>query len=230
MSQVRLATPDSSIALARVLHTAHTHATGTSLAGSTSPRRVLTPAGAEAGQGFLGGDAGEALKAEPVDEYEDDFHAISEDTPTGEISEDVAPTDSHQTTTPGTPTLDFSCQSNYTQNASLTLTPAKDGPSRSPLPRTHLAYAGREPASRTRASWASPAEYHRRGRVEVDNKVEKQAVRVEWESLADDLLLEDWKEEEVADMEQLAVAALVRDGSGYYSDDFEPLSDESAEQ
>ena len=64
----------------------------------------------------------------------------------------------------------------------------------------------------------------------MDNKVEKQAVRVEWESLADDLLLEDWKEEEVADMEQLAVAALVRDGSGYYSDDFEPLSDESAEQ
>ena len=52
-------------------------------------------------------------------------------------------------------------------------------------------------------------------------------VRVEWESLADDLMLEDWREEEVADMEQLAVAALVRDCSGYYSDDFEPLSDDS---
>jgi hypothetical protein len=39
-------------------------------------------------------------------------------------------------------------------------------------------------------------------------------------------MLEDWKEEEVADLEQLAVAGLVRDSSGYYSDDFEPLSDD----
>ena len=47
--------------------------------------------------------------------------------------------------------------------------------------------------------------------------------------LEDDLMLEDWKEEEVADLEQLAVAGLVRDSSGYYSDDFEALSDEEGE-
>jgi hypothetical protein len=55
----------------------------------------------------------------------------------------------------------------------------------------------------------------------------KCGVRVEWESLADDLLLEDW-EAAAAHVEQSVVAALVREESGYYSDDFEEEgSDES---
>ncbi len=43
------------------------------------------------------------------------------------------------------------------------------------------------------------------------------AVHVEWESLADDLILEDWH--------HVHVSALVRETSGYYSDDFEAEAD-----
>jgi len=41
----------------------------------------------------------------------------------------------------------------------------------------------------------------------------QQQIQVEWESLADDLMLQDWKEEQVADMERVMAKALVRDGS-----------------
>ena len=154
-----------------------------------------------------------------------------------------------QSITPGTPTLGSSCQSMYAQNVSLT--PAKDTRGKDSYAGGHSTPSRLLDSSAgadAKARWASPEGGGRgRGRggggaggrgvagagagVRMEKHKQVAAgvagVRVEWESLADDLMLEDWREEEVADMEQLAVAALVRDCSGYYSDDFEPLSDDS---